>query len=77
MTRQIIEGSSNLAEIGYDAQAQALEVKFHSGKIARYTGVPQMTYEQIMESRSRGGAFNALVKARFPWSYVDEEAPTP
>lgn len=53
--------SSNIAAIGYDAEAQALEVHFKSGGRYRYSGVPQHVHQLLMESRSKGKAFSLLI----------------
>lgn len=53
MERVAVE-SSMICEVGYDAEAQMLEVVFNSGKIYRYTGVPPTAYTELLDSASKG-----------------------
>ena len=46
--------SSMLHAVGYDEEAQELEVIFTSGKIYRYRDVPKEIYEQLLASKSKG-----------------------
>jgi hypothetical protein len=62
--------SKSLRSVGYDAETQALEVEFHSGRIYRYVGVPQTTYAWLMRSPGKGGVFNRLVRERHTFEDV-------
>lgn len=54
MKRKIIEGSSNVAEIGYLASTKTLQVKFQSGGIYDYNPVSESTYNELMSAESKG-----------------------
>jgi hypothetical protein len=54
--------SSNLAEVGYDAAANILEVAFRQGGIYQYFGVPNYIFEQLMAASSKGHYFDEHVK---------------
>lgn len=64
MARVQVE-SSNLASVGYDHDTATLEIKFHSGAIYQYSGVPQDIYESLINAGSKGAYFNNYVKERY------------
>jgi KTSC domain len=57
--------SSNLAQIGYDQEAQELYVEFISGSTYVYSGVPESTAQEIMNADSKGSYFNREIKPNF------------
>jgi hypothetical protein len=57
--------SSTIRSIGYDAESEALEVEFQSGKVYQYTGVPPHIYDGIMRADSKGKYLNAHIKECF------------
>jgi hypothetical protein len=67
-----VPASSRVKAMGYDAETQTLQVEFpKSGKIARYTGVPEEVYRQVVGAASVGQAFGALiVDGGYPFEYV-------
>lgn len=58
--------SSNLQSVGYDPLTRALEIKFHSGGIYRYSGVPEERYHNLMRAVSKGSYFDNYIKNRYP-----------
>ncbi len=72
-----IAGSSQLAQIGYDAAQEVLVAQFQGGegKLYRYSGVPESTFVAVItDKESTGKAFNAHVKNKaFPFEQVDAE----
>lgn len=61
--------SSDLAEVGYDAQTQTLEVAFHRGNsVYRYYDVPQDVHTELMATPSIGRYFAHHIK-RGPAAY--------
>lgn len=59
--------SSNLAAIGYDAEAQALHVQFHgSPRIWRYGSFPASKWEEFKVSSSKGVFFARGIKGVHP-----------
>lgn len=65
MERVAVE-SSMICEVGYDAEAQMLEVVFNSGKIYRYTGVPPTVYAEVLASASKGQYMRACIIDIYP-----------
>jgi hypothetical protein len=63
--------SSSIAEIGFDDDAEMLEVKFVSGSLYRYLGVSQDVYEDFRRAPSKGAFFNAHIKDAYPWEQVE------
>lgn len=57
--------SSNVAQIGYDPIAQKLGVKFRTGAIYYYLGVPESVYRAFLNSSSKGAFVHAHLKGRF------------
>jgi len=47
--------SSNIDSIGYEAGT--LEIKFKSGNIYQYQGVPEHVYHELMAAPSKGSYF--------------------
>lgn len=62
--------SRALSSIGYDPDAQVLEVEFRTGKIYRYLGVPAELHAWLMRSPGKGGLFNRLVEGKFEFQRV-------
>lgn len=69
MQRQRV-GSSNLAEVGYNATSQTLEVMFQDGSIYQYYNVPQPIYDALMAAPSKGKFLYSQIKDRFPYARV-------
>ncbi len=62
--------STNLASVGYDHDSATLEIKFHSGGIYQYSGVPQDIYKSLMKAGSKGDYFNNYVKERYRYKRI-------
>ncbi|MCR9223982.1 MAG: KTSC domain-containing protein [Hyphomonas sp.] len=58
--------SSNLLEIGYDADTETLEVMFKNGGVYQYYNLPQHMYDQLMQAQSHGVFFNNEIKGHYP-----------
>ena len=54
--------SSNLAAVGYDANAQQLYIEFNHGGTYVYSGVPEDLYHALMEAPSKGTFFHYNIK---------------
>ena len=54
--------SSNLASVGYDPNAQTLEIEFLHGGIYQYSGVPSSVHLGLMAASSHGAYFDQHVK---------------
>jgi len=54
--------SSNVAEIGYDDQAQEVYVTFLSGRSYAYMNVPAIVWEEFRNAPSKGTFVNTVLK---------------
>jgi len=54
-----VTNSSNVASYGYDAEHNALEVKFRSGSTYRYPKVSQAEYDGLTKAQSVGAYVHA------------------
>ena len=74
MNRQKIEGSSNLAEAGYNGERMTLEIKFHNGSIYQYCPITRAGWEGLMKAESKGKYFIKNIRSNPDISYqeVDE-----
>lgn len=59
--------SSNVREIGYDEDTQILAVKFNSGALYHYFGVPGEVARSVMNAPSIGTALTAEIKGVYPY----------
>lgn len=64
MDRQRVS-SSNIHSVGYEPDSMILEIKFHSGGIYQYSGVPEERYSGLMRAGSKGGYFDSYIKNRY------------
>jgi hypothetical protein len=58
--------SGNLAEVGYDAELETLEVQFRHGGVYQYFNFPVFMNERLMTADSLGRFFNAEIKGHYP-----------
>lgn len=65
--KRIPVASSNIASIGYDKEAQILEIEFHHGAIYQYADVPEKVYEELMSSPSQAAYFMNELKDKFKY----------
>jgi hypothetical protein len=63
--RHVPVESSALTSVGFDAAASTLEIKFSSGQVYRYFGVPPAVYEELMAAGSRGSYFSEQIRNRY------------
>ena len=63
--------SESIAAIGYDDDAEALEVEFVTGAVYRYRGVSQDTFEDFRQAPSKGAFFNRHIKDAYAWEQVE------
>ena len=63
--------SESIAAIGYDDDAEVLEVEFVSGAVYRYRGVSQDVFEDLRQAPSKGAFFNRHIKDAYAWEQVE------
>lgn len=72
MQRAQVE-SSQIAAIGYDPEAQVLEVEFKTGKVYQYFEVPAVEYSALVMAESVGRQFNKAIKGSYRYQFVEDE----
>jgi hypothetical protein len=60
----ILFNSSALAAVAF--HRRVLTVRFRSGKIYTYIGVPAPLYHQLLAAESKGSFFNAHIRDVYP-----------
>lgn len=60
--------SSDLNSVGYEGTT--LYIRFNSGGLYSYSGVPASVYQALMSAPSHGRYFHANVKGRYPYARV-------
>ena len=65
--------SSTIQEIGYDEGEQMLAVKFNTGALYHYFGVPLEVARSVMNAPSVGTALNAEVKGTYKYARQPQE----
>lgn len=70
MERQPV-ASSNIRSVGYDPDAQILEIEFQDGAVYQYSGVPGAVHAGLVSAGSPGRYFHAHVKGRYPHRKVE------
>lgn len=58
--------SSALEAVGYDAATRRMKIRFTSGKIYDFCGVPERIHAGLMRASSKGAYYNDHVKDRYP-----------
>ena len=62
--------SSNIASVGYDADAQTAYVSFLNGTTYAYKGVPPQEFENLKTASSVGAYLNRNFKNVYPYERV-------
>lgn len=57
--------SSNLLQIGYDANTQELHVEFMDGGRYVYQDVPESTFDELAQADSKGSYLNREIKPNY------------
>jgi len=70
MINRVPVESSNLRSVGYDPDAQMLEIEFRNGGICQYYGVPETVYLQLMAASSKGKFFHVYIKDIYPYAKI-------
>ena len=70
MKRTKIEGSCNIAEIGYDMPTLTLQVKFHHGGIYNYWPISRSIFDRFMLAPSKGKFFYKEIRTNDQVNYL-------
>lgn len=63
--------STAIREIDYDAGRAKLLVRFVSGQLYVYVGVPGEVHRSFVRAPSKGRFFQAEIRDRYPYNRVD------
>jgi len=63
--------SSNVAELGYDSEGQDAYVRFLSGSLYKYKGVPQNEFDALLSAPSIGAYLNRNFKNVYPYERIE------
>ena len=63
--------SSNIKSIGHNEDAQILCVRFLSGSLYIYKGVPSSQFEALSSASSAGGYLNKNIKGVYPYEKIE------
>ena len=69
MDRSLVS-SSNVSSIGYDRDADTLEIEFMNGWVYQYYGVPEHLYDEVMRAPSKGQFVSQYIRDQYPYSRV-------
>ena len=64
--------SSVMTGVGYDEEAQELDILFSSGNTYRYFGVPADVHAMLLEAESKGQFFNEEIKGAYRYAQVSK-----
>ncbi len=62
--------SSILDAVAYDPVAMRLWIRFRSGAIFEYDGVPSVIYEELLVAPSKGGYFSEYIRPDYLYRRV-------
>ena len=63
--------SEAISEIDYDAERAKLMVRFESGELYVYVGVPGEVHRSFVEADSKGRFFHHQIRDRYPYNRLD------
>ena len=58
--------SAAIASVGYDAAIRRMKIRFTSGSVYDFCGVPEEIHRALMAARSKGTYYNENIKDRYP-----------
>lgn len=62
--------STVIAHFSYDAANEALTIRFLSGRVYVYDGVPETEYKEMKMAGSKGSYFNLHIKDKYPFKQI-------
>ena len=60
--------SSSISSVGYDPDAQVLEIEFTSGDVYQFYDVPEQVHVELLASGSLGSYFNHYVRNNYVYA---------
>ncbi|MGU3469879.1 KTSC domain-containing protein [Paenibacillus sp. D51F] len=59
-----------MSSVGYDAASRTLYVRFLTGALYAYAGVPPHEHANLMAASSHGSYLSANIKDRYPYRRI-------
>jgi hypothetical protein len=56
--------------VGYDEDAQTMEIEFKEGRVYQYFDVPKHVYHALMQADSRGQYFHQSIRGFYRYARV-------
>jgi hypothetical protein len=72
----VLVQSKMLAAVAYNRDWQQLYLKFRSGEIYCYRGVPAELYQELLSADSKGKYFRGRILNRYPYQRIHSAALT-
>lgn len=63
--------SIDITQVGYDHDAEVLEIQFSSQSVYQYFNVPFKVYDTLMSASSKEDYYHAHIGQRFPYLRVE------
>ena len=60
--------SSNIESVGYDQEIQELQIRFLTGALYSYSGVPEEIYDELMAASSKGSFYNREIRSVYDYA---------
>jgi hypothetical protein len=73
--RRVALRSRAIISAGYDAETQRLEIEFRSGRVYRYSGVPEGVWTFLLRSASKGGYLNRMIDGHYAHEDITAQRP--
>lgn len=67
--------SGALASVGYDAESEALEIEFRSGRVYRYEQVPASVHDWLLRAPNKGIFVTRQIVGRYPERSLPDARP--
>ena len=64
--------SSVIRQYSYNAMSHRLRIRFVSGTVYEYKGVPKELYEKFRSAISKGKFLNEEIKEKYPFEKIEE-----
>lgn len=62
--------SPSLDAVAYVPDKRQLRIRFRSGAVYEYDGVPAIVYEELLAAESKDGYFSEYVRPEYPYRRV-------
>jgi hypothetical protein len=69
--------SAVIAAYDYNPQKEILTVRYYSGKVYEYLGVPEKVYKEMRATMVKGIWFNRNIKGKYPYKEMRPQISLP